>query len=152
MTRINSYPPSAAHMRQWPRSTLVQVMACRLFSTKPLPEPMLAFCLLDPYEQTSVKFESKYKNFLSWKCIWKCRLQNGGHFVQGEMRLILPLFCVVHLCYPGFTVSPSRQEVLYPQLTPQMPQYTMNSPHDKLPTGLRITLTRSNSKHKQEIK
>ena len=22
-----------------------------------------------------------------WKCMWKYRLQNGGHFVQGEMRL-----------------------------------------------------------------
>ena len=30
------------------RSALVQVMACRLLGTKPLPEPMLAFCQLDP--------------------------------------------------------------------------------------------------------
>ena len=21
----------------------------------------------------------------SWKCIWKCHLQNGGHFVQDKM-------------------------------------------------------------------
>ena len=26
---------------------LVQVMACRLFGAKPLPEPMLAYCQLD---------------------------------------------------------------------------------------------------------
>ena len=32
-----------------------------------------------------MKFQSKYKNFHSWKCIWKYRLRKGGHFVQGEM-------------------------------------------------------------------
>ena len=55
---VNSSPPSAAYMRPWAGSTLVQVMACRLFGAKPLPEPMLTFCQLDPQEQTSVKFES----------------------------------------------------------------------------------------------
>ena len=29
-------------------TTLVQIMACRLFGAKPLPEPMLTYCLLDP--------------------------------------------------------------------------------------------------------
>ena len=60
-------------------------MACRLIGAKPLPEAMLSCCQLDPSEQTSAKFESKYKDFHSWKCIRKCRLRNGGHFVQGEM-------------------------------------------------------------------
>ena len=40
-------------------------MACRLFGTKPLPEPMLTYCQLDPWEQTSVEIESKYKTFHS---------------------------------------------------------------------------------------
>ena len=48
---INSSPPSAAYMHQWIRSALVQIMACRLFSTKPLSEPMLGYCQLDPFEQ-----------------------------------------------------------------------------------------------------
>ena len=39
-------------------------MACRLSGAKPLPEPMLTYCQLDPQEQTSVKFESKYKTFI----------------------------------------------------------------------------------------
>ena len=43
---FNSSPPSAAYMRQWIR-TLVQIMACRLFGAKPLPEPMLVYCQLD---------------------------------------------------------------------------------------------------------
>ena len=43
--------PSAAYMRQWIGSTLVQIMACRLFG---------ANWQLDYKEQTSEKFSSKY--------------------------------------------------------------------------------------------
>ena len=75
----NSSPPSATYMHQWTGSKLVQVMACRLFGAKSLPELMLTYCQLDPEEQTSVKFKSKYKTFHSRKCTWKCRLRNGGH-------------------------------------------------------------------------
>ena len=71
-------------MRQWIGSALVQMMACRLFSAKPLSKPMLGFCLLHPQEQSSVKFWSKYKTFHSQKCIWISRLWNGGDFVQGR--------------------------------------------------------------------
>ena len=53
---IKSSPPSAIYMRQWTGPSLVQVMACRLFGAKPLPEPMLVYCPLDPWEQVSVKF------------------------------------------------------------------------------------------------
>ena len=48
--QVNSSPPSAAYMRHWAGSSLVQVMACRLFGAKPLPEPMLAFCLMVSWE------------------------------------------------------------------------------------------------------
>ena len=34
-------------------------------SVKPLPETMLANCQLDPLDQNSLKFESKYKCFPS---------------------------------------------------------------------------------------
>ena len=53
---MNSSPPSAAYMSQWIRSALVQIMAWHLFSAKPLSEPMLGYCQLDPWQQTSVKF------------------------------------------------------------------------------------------------
>ena len=36
----------------------------------------------DIRNKNPVKFESKYKIFHSYKFIWKCRLQNGGHFVR----------------------------------------------------------------------
>ena len=60
---INSSPPSAAYMRQWTGSSLVHVMACCLFATKPLSKPMLGYYQLDPWEQTSVNFKSKFKTF-----------------------------------------------------------------------------------------
>ena len=37
---VNSLRPGDAYMHLWTASSLVQVMACRLFSAKPLPEPM----------------------------------------------------------------------------------------------------------------
>ena len=43
-------------------------MACRLFGAKPLSEPIMNNCELDPEEQISVKFESKHNN-LQWKKI-----------------------------------------------------------------------------------
>ena len=59
-------------MLQWTGSSLGQVMACRLFSAKPLPEPMLVYCQLDSLEKVSVKFEYEFYHFHSTKCIWKC--------------------------------------------------------------------------------
>ena len=81
--KLTHLSPSAAYMRQSTRSALVQIMACRVVGAKPLSEPMLNYCQLASREQTSVKFESKYKIFHTRKCIWKCRPRNGGHFVQG---------------------------------------------------------------------
>ena len=57
---VNSSPPSAAYMRQWTGPSLVQVMACRLFDAEPLPEQMLIYCQLDPWEQVSVKFNQNF--------------------------------------------------------------------------------------------
>ena len=67
--------------------SLVQIMACCLVGTKPLSGPMLEYCLLYPWEQTSVEFQSEFKHFHSRKCIWKCRLQNGVYFVSASMCL-----------------------------------------------------------------
>ena len=44
---FSSSPPSAAYMRQSIRSTVVQIMACRLFGAKPLSKPMLGYCQLN---------------------------------------------------------------------------------------------------------
>ena len=44
------------YMRQWNRPSLVQIKACRLLGAKPLFQPMLVYCQLEPKEQSSVKF------------------------------------------------------------------------------------------------
>ena len=62
---FNSLWPSDAIWQHKTGSTLAQVMAC---------------CL------TAVKSQAKSIHFHSRKCIWKCRLQNGGHyFVSASM-------------------------------------------------------------------
>ena len=38
-------------MCQWIRLTLIQIMACHLYSTKPLSKPMQGYCQFLPYEQ-----------------------------------------------------------------------------------------------------
>ena len=81
---LNSSPPSAAYMRQWSGSALVQVIACCLFSTKPLPKPMLAYCQLDYWEQISVKIIFIQENAFETEVC-----QSGGHFVQGELTWAL---------------------------------------------------------------
>ena len=73
-------------------SPLAQVMVCRPLGAKPLPEPMLTYCQLVHWEQISVKFESKWIYFHSIKCFWKCRLRNGGYFVQGGDNLTSPFY------------------------------------------------------------
>ena len=50
---INTSPPSAAYMRQWIGSALVQIMAWRRMGAKSLSEPMLGYWKLDTKEQTS---------------------------------------------------------------------------------------------------
>ena len=84
---VNSSPPSDAYMHQWIGSSmaLVQIIACCLFSTMPLSEPMLEYCQLDSCEQTSVKFKTKYETFHWWKYVWKYHLRNGSHVVEGKM-------------------------------------------------------------------
>ena len=39
-------------------------MTCRLFGAKPLSEPMLPYCRLDPKEHISVKFIYNWKVFI----------------------------------------------------------------------------------------
>ena len=41
--------PSAAYIRRWNGSSLVQVISFRLFSAKPLPEPTLVYCQFDTW-------------------------------------------------------------------------------------------------------
>ena len=72
-------------MRHWNGLSLVQVMTCRLFGAKPLPEPLLGYCQMDSWEQISVKFESEIYNFNQENAFENVVCQTGRHFVQGDM-------------------------------------------------------------------
>ena len=43
---FNSFSPGKSYIHQWTASSLVQVMACRLFGAKPLPEPLMNYLLV----------------------------------------------------------------------------------------------------------
>ena len=99
---LNLSPPITAYMRRWTGSAFVQKMACCLFGAKPLSKPMLGYCQLPPPPpppgQNKVKLQSKYKTLHSRKCIWKHRLWNGGHLVQGRwVNRVIFKFCVTNL-------------------------------------------------------
>ena len=83
--QLNSSPLSAAYMRHWIGSALVQIMACRVFGTKSLPEPVLAHCQLDSSEQLSVKSELYHCH--SRKYIWNCRLPKWWPFCPRGRRV-----------------------------------------------------------------
>ena len=74
--RFNSPPPSVAYMGRWTGSVFVQVMACRLFGAKPLPEPVLTYCQLYP------------KNKFPWNSNI-CMKENAFEKVGCKMAVIL---------------------------------------------------------------
>ena len=78
-----------------PGTALVQIMACHLFDTKPLPEPVLVYCKFDFGEQFSVRFESEFAHFHSGKCTWKCCLPEWRPFCPGGDELIQQLQCCI---------------------------------------------------------
>ena len=105
-------------MRQWTGSALVQVMACRLFGAKPLPEPMLAYCKLHPWEQISVKIETEFYQFHSRKCIWNCRLPKWWPFCPAGDELT-HWGRVTHICVSKISIigsdnglSPGRRQAI----------------------------------------
>ena len=62
-------------------------MYCSRYRAEYLPEVVLPYCYLQPWEQTSVKFDSEYNHFL-WKKnnTWICFFfLNDSHFVQAYM-------------------------------------------------------------------
>ena len=64
---VNSLKLSDAYIHQQTRSSLIKVMTFNLFGAKPLPKPMLAYCQLESYEQTVVKFDCNLSNFIEEK-------------------------------------------------------------------------------------
>ena len=87
--QVNSSPPSAAYMRRSTGTTLVQIMACRLVGAEPLSEPMLEYCQLDLYEQTSVKFYLIFGLFFFEEIHLKMSSAKWRPFCPGRDELII---------------------------------------------------------------
>ena len=62
MQKVSSL--SDAYMRRQSRPPLFQIIAFRLYCTKPLSEPMLEYCQLDAEEQSSIKFNHNLNIFI----------------------------------------------------------------------------------------
>ena len=63
-------------------------MACRPYGAKSLPKAMLTYGQLDinMTKEQSQNLNQRIFSFL--KCIWRCHLQNGSHFVQASMEYV----------------------------------------------------------------
>ena len=83
MLKPSSFKPRDAYRHQ---RTGGRIQVSTPAQPKPIPEPipMRTYCPLDPQEQIPAKFQNfKIQCFFhARKWIWKCRLQNGGHFVS----------------------------------------------------------------------
>ena len=99
---------SDAYMHQQTRPSLVQIMACCLFGTKPLPEPMITYFQLDLLEQTSVIFLVEYTDFHSRKCVSKRCVENDGYFVLASMCYIIGIPLLVQPCIMEHTICISQ--------------------------------------------
>ena len=88
---INSSPPSAAYMRQWIGSALVQIMAWRLFGAKPLSKPMLGYyevVIISLRNKLQWNFKQNAKLFIHYIAAANIvKMRDGGHFAQGEMSI-----------------------------------------------------------------
>ena len=67
---------------RWAGSVLVRVIVRRLFGVKPLHEPMLS---IGPLRTNVSEIRIEIQNFSNMKMDSKCRLWNGGRFVQRKM-------------------------------------------------------------------
>ena len=116
-TLINSSPPSAAYMRQSTGSPLFQVMACRLFGAKPLPEPMLVNWALN-WGQVSVKFKLDFYHFHTRKYICKCRLQKWRLYCPegGELSLLVTKMIILN-CSDLRQITSDVKVICPPQVT-----------------------------------
>ena len=83
---VNSSPHSAAYVRRWIRSALLQIMVCRLFGTKPLSEQTFR------YTQELSPGPLVYRNKLQWNLNQNRKLfihGNASEYIVCEMAAIL---------------------------------------------------------------
>ena len=108
------------HMRRWSGSALVQVMAWRLFGTKPLPEPTL-IVNWTVRDNLQWNLSGNRKNFIHENAFANVVCENGGHFVRGRwvdmcctvsnlfLQLLIFKLSLMMLLVPFFPCSCSSQ-------------------------------------------
>ena len=69
---------------------------------------------LDPRELVSVKFESNYNIFLSWKFVSNRYLENGNHYVHVQMCKVLLSYWAIRVVSPH--VKPTALKYLHAKL------------------------------------
>ena len=98
---INSSPPGVAYMRWWTGSAVVQVMACCLFSAKPLPKPMGTYCQLDPEEQSS---KQNTKLFIEEIAFENVVCEMAAFLSRGRwVKIPFQCQCWLQLMYPMYS-------------------------------------------------
>ena len=88
---VDSSPPSAANTPQWIGSASVQIMACRLFGTKPLSKQSLVIVNWTVRNKLQWNLNRNSIIFIQENAFENGVCQNDGHFFQGEMGS-LPYF------------------------------------------------------------
>ena len=84
---LNPLRPTDGYMRQQNRSSLIQIMACRLCGVKPLFLKNTGLFLIVPLGTNLCEIQIKLRN-LETKAFWKCHLQNYNNFLFSVNVLI----------------------------------------------------------------
>ena len=75
-------------------------MACRLFGAKLLPELLMTYCQMYPWEQISVKIESKYL----LRYVIHLKMVPGSHFVSVPDVYNTSQLVTLYICYSENTI------------------------------------------------
>ena len=102
---VNFSPPSAAYMRQWIGSALVQIVAFRLFDAKPFSKLVLECCQLDHQEQIQWNFNQSTKRIIH---------ENAYENIVWEMAAISFRGKWVNASHPP--LPPNHRPTPYPKL------------------------------------
>ena len=94
---VSSSPLSAAYMRQWIGSALVQIMACCLFGAKPLSKP-ICWVIVNwtPGDKLQCNFDKKIQNFAFTKMHLKMSSAKWWPFCPGGDELVVWLGWLFH--------------------------------------------------------
>ena len=77
-----------------------------------------------------MKFYSEIQHFHSRKCVWICRLRNGGHFVQGKMNQmnsgsLANTFCIIMMMVSKTRMATHYGDVIMGVITSQITSLTI---------------------------